>query len=521
MSHLVRFLCAVVLGGEMLAAAVLRAGLAATENAAESPAVKPFLPKPPAVQGVEVKAPLPKAPLPKAPLPRAPLPAQLPAAKVPESKTPPTNAGVVKTVPDDDNSCIQCHATLTDKDQKRFYVTVTDLASDIHWQRGLRCHDCHGGDPTVFEIKAHQARDDFRTVKSPADIPEFCGDCHANVEFMRRFLPSPRTDQLKEYWTSGHGQRLKKFRDLEVATCVSCHGKPHGSGADTAQHGIRRVSDQLAPVYHTRVAQTCAKCHADTKLMAGRTYNGRPLACDEYAQWSQSVHGKALLEKGDLSAPACNNCHGNHGAVPPQIGSVANACGSCHGKIAKLFAATQMKHGFEKVGLPGCATCHSNHLIVHPTDAMLGMGEGAVCVQCHQSGKFGAPIAGAETARALRSGLDELKQHIATAEMTLTQAEQLGMEVSAPRFALRKASDALTNARSLVHTFRVEPVAAALTAGENVVTDVQAKADHALQEHTWRRIWLVGSLVPIFLTIAVLLLYIRTLPADNRPLGDH
>ena len=67
---------------------------------------------------------------------------------------------------------------------------------------------------------------------------------------------------------------------------------------------------------------------------------------------------EALLKKGDLGAPTCNNCHGNHGAVPPAVGSVANACGTCHGKIAELFATTRMKHRFVEEKLPGCATCH-------------------------------------------------------------------------------------------------------------------------------------------------------------------
>ena len=84
----------------------------------------------------------------------------------------------------------------------------------------------------------------------------------------------------------------------------------------------------------------------------------------------------AILEKGDLSAATCNNCHGNHGAVPPEVGSVANACGTCHGKIAGLFADTSMKHRFEEEKLPGCATCHSNHKIQLPSDKMVGMRRG-------------------------------------------------------------------------------------------------------------------------------------------------
>ena len=140
-------------------------------------------------------------------------------------------AGGGPPVSDEENYCIQCHAQLTEKDQERFLVTAKDLAADIHWQKGLRCQDCHGGDPTVLEIKAHQAKEEFKAVKSPADVPEFCGKCHADIEYMRHYTPSPRTDQLAEYWTSGHGMRLKQAGDLKVATCISCHDKPHGSGA--------------------------------------------------------------------------------------------------------------------------------------------------------------------------------------------------------------------------------------------------------------------------------------------------
>ena len=112
--------------------------------------------------------------------------------------------------------------------------------------------------------------------------------------------------------------------------------------------------------------------------MAGRVYHGRPLSHNQYEQWRQSVHGQALLKGDDLSAPTCNDCHGNHGEVPPEVDSVANACGTCHAKVAALFADTRMKHRFEEVGLPGCATCHGSHAITSPTDEMLGMQLGGV-----------------------------------------------------------------------------------------------------------------------------------------------
>jgi predicted CXXCH cytochrome family protein len=441
------------------------------------------------------------------------------AEKKADAKKPAAKAA--PAIPDADNACILCHgeSDVWDKDRRRFYVTVKDMAGDIHWQKGLRCQDCHGGDPSDTEFApAHSQERGFRSIK-PADLPALCGDCHANIEYMRRFQPSPRTDQLSEYWTSGHGRKLKESGDAAVATCVSCHGRPHGSGATTGKHGVLAVADLESPVYPTRLAKTCAKCHSDEKLMAGREYHGRPIGHNQYELWQKSVHAQAMLgEKADLSAPTCNDCHGNHGALPPQVDSVANACGTCHAKANNLFAEARMRHKFEEVGLPGCAVCHGNHEIGRPTDEMLGMSAGAVCVKCHEEGKlkYGAPPAVAEKAQALRSELEKLKARIAEAEKTIADADRLGMEVRGPKFDLRKATDALTNARVLIHGFSVPPVEAALAEGTQAADAVLKSATAALQEHTNRRIWLALSLAPIFLVIILLVLYIRTMPAPAR-----
>jgi predicted CXXCH cytochrome family protein len=412
----------------------------------------------------------------------------------------------------DDYSCTFCHGktgTLSEaEDTKHLVVDEGNLAGDVHWQKGIRCHDCHGGSPKLDDFADHRDDPTFRSVVAPKDIPEFCGRCHSDIQYMRQYQPSPRTDQLAEYWTSGHGQRLKATGDSDVATCVSCHG----------HHDIRAIDDPLAPVYPTRLAETCAVCHSDAKRMANRQYHGRPLGHDQYALWRKSVHAEALLKKEDLSAPTCNDCHGNHGALPPQVDSVANACGTCHVKVASLFAATRMKHRFEEVALPGCATCHGNHEIRSPSDEMLGMKPDAVCARCHGEGKgkYGATLAGAESARTMRAGLEELKGRIAEAETKLDEAERLGMEVRKPRYQLREARDALVNARSLVHGFSVEPVEEVLDRGLEVSAQVEGDAVKALKEYVFRRIWLALSLLPILVVMGLLALYIRSLPLPAK-----
>ncbi len=451
--------------------------------------------------------------------------AALAAENAVPTKAPGPSAKTAAKPPPGPNNCLECHGNgdVWEGERLRLYVTEQKLAGDIHWQKGLRCADCHGGNPKAEEVnQAHAEEDGFHNLRAtpkdfnkppdPAKVVELCGKCHANIEYMRRYRPSPRTDQLAEYWTSGHGKALKATGDTKVATCIACHDKPHGSVQDKSKHGIRAIDDLESPVYRTNVAKTCAKCHADEKVMAGYQYHGRPLGHSQYEDWQQSVHANALLKKGDLSAATCNNCHGNHGAVPPEVGSVANACGTCHGKIAGLFADTRMKHRFVEENLPGCATCHTAHKIQTPSDKMVGMASGAVCIKCHQTGKYGATLAGATVAKTIRSGLDGLDQQIHHAEATLNQAERLGMEVSEPKFELHGALNALTNARTVVHSFQPKPVEVALAEGQKVVVKVQQQADRALEEYSFRRVWLAASLVPILIVIGVLLLYIRKLP---------
>lgn len=417
----------------------------------------------------------------------------------------------------EDYSCMLCHS----KDGALYTETTpiadeTHLAEDVHWKKGLLCHDCHGGSASLESFKNHREDPDFLSLAKRSDSIAMCGKCHSSIEYMRQFAPSARTDQVSEYWTSGHGQRLRETMEAEgveedqgVATCVSCHGK----------HGMRAVNDPNSPVYPPNVAATCARCHTDAQIMAGRTYNDHPIGLDQYADWKASVHGRALLEKGDLSAPTCNDCHGNHGAMPPGVASVANACGTCHGKISKLFADTQMKHAFERTGLLGCATCHGAHKAMAPTDTMLGMDSGATCTRCHNpdNPQYGATLAGAEVATTLSERLELLKSEIAAAEEDIARAERLGMEVRGPRFDLRQAVDALTNARTLIHTFSPTPVNEALDGGLEVTDSVQAAARAALEEHTHRRLWLAGSLVPILIVVALLIQVIRSMPADVSP----
>ena len=263
-------------------------------KAPTAPGTTPALPPPPPVQPAgKMPAKTPTAPetlpaLPPPPPPAVKMPAKEAAGpKLPEpptvsaspKKAEPSGAKTAEKAGEElaakPNNCLLCHGNkdVWEGDQLRLYVTEKDFHSDVHWGKGLRCANCHGGNPAAEQVnEAHAQEDGFRSLRllrsdgtkdfrKPPDrakVVELCGECHANIQFMKNFNPSPRVDQLREYWTSGHGQRIKESGDPNVATCVSCHGQPHGTGRDPGPHGVLAVKSLDSPVYVKNVAKTCA-----------------------------------------------------------------------------------------------------------------------------------------------------------------------------------------------------------------------------------------------------------------------
>ncbi len=118
--------------------------------------------------------------------------------------------------PPAENMCIQCHGTedIWDAKTRHLFVTAASLAADIHWQKGIRCQDCHGGDATTTDLRtAHAIEDGFRKIETPADVPKFCGHCHSDGEYMKKFRPDAPLDIVDKFWASTHGQDLKKLAE--------------------------------------------------------------------------------------------------------------------------------------------------------------------------------------------------------------------------------------------------------------------------------------------------------------------
>jgi cytochrome b6 len=346
--------------------------------------------------------------------------------------------------------------------------------NDIHRQRGLTCVDCHKNDANVIAPK--------RT-----EIAALCARCHSDLNYMRRFNPQMRVDQFAEYRTSIHGMRGAQG-DENVATCTSCH----------SVHDIRAIRDPKSPVYPTQVASTCAACHGDSKRMA--TYK---IPTDQYKNYRGSVHAAALIDRNDLAAPSCNDCHGNHGARPPGVDSVPAVCGQCHRQEMDLFGSSPHAKPFQDLGLAGCIVCHDNHQIKKTDDRMLSaQGEG-VCATCHSDDGATPKI------RTMQLSILGLRLQIDTASEVLVRAERAGMEVSKPKFDLEQAHAELVKARVSVHGFSPNKVMEFTKPAMDVTTAAHKVADAALEEVGFRRRGLGYSLIGIAIMIFALVMKIR------------
>ena len=394
------------------------------------------------------------------------------------------------------SSCIECHSKLEDP---RLSAPAKLFDNDIHHARGLSCNDCHGGDPNADTKEgAKDPRKGYLGKPKTLDIPAYCGKCHSDANLMKRFNPSLRVDQEREYYTSVHGKLLKSG-ETRVATCISCH----------SVHGIRAITDPLASVYPSNVAETCAKCHASADYM-----RGFGIPSDQFDKYKTSVHAKALYEKQDLSAPTCNDCHGNHGATPPGITSVANVCGQCHARQAELFQTSPHKAAFDQRQFGECIKCHSNHAIAKPNDEMIGTGEKSVCITCHTAGDKGFLAAGA-----MRARIDELIGGLDKSNQILDRAERAGMEVSRPKFEMKDATDALTHARVLIHSSSTAEVDKVVAPGLTASVKGYQAGMAALAERRFRREGLAVSLV--FILFLAGLVYLKLRQIESRQRGGY
>jgi hypothetical protein len=393
------------------------------------------------------------------------------------------------TPPARPNSCVTCHGDLLEEEKV-----------DVHRAAGLTCVDCHRGDPaSEDQQKSMSPARGFIGKPMAMAVANLCGGCHADIERMRLVNPRLPTDQLAQYRTSQHGKLAAKG-DTKVATCISCHGF----------HGVRSVKDPDSPASKGRIVQTCTGCH-NADYMAGFS-----IPTDQLEKYERSVHGQKRLVERDLAAPACNDCHGNHGAAPPGVFAVTHVCGRCHVTQAELFEGSSHAAHFRELSAPPCTTCHQHHDILATSDDLLGTGERGTCAACHQAGDR----CDQATLR-MKQQLGQLSAKTSSARDALARAERLGMDVERPTYDLAGADDALVRARVEVHAFSEERFAKVVADGAEVAAEVEKAAGARLAEYRFRRRGLAVAAAMLLLFAGLLALKARererSREASERP----
>jgi len=382
------------------------------------------------------------------------------------------------------------------------YMSLKEIVEDVHFERGLSCAACHGGDPTAaFGHEFVKEWPEKGRDKNRAWVAQFCARCHSDPGLMHQFNPSLPTDQLAKFKDSPHGITLLVKHDDRAPQCISCHGV----------HGIRPAKDPQSKVYAQRVPETCGACHANAQTMAGFTQpDGSPLPTNQLRQYRESVHGQALLARGDLGAPACNDCHGNHAAIPPGAASVSRSCSLCHSANASLFDGSKHKQAFDEHHWAECSQCHGEHAIEKTHDSMLATAPGGLCGDCHREYAKDHPecIKTADYFRQTIARMDDARSKFSTVSDNLAAK---GLDVELINNQLTELDDTLKKSRTYVHSFSRNTFQQVAAPGEEAIQNTEKLVAGARSEYKFRQIGLAASIATIGILMLAIYLKLRQL----------
>ncbi|MBZ0307837.1 MAG: cytochrome c3 family protein, partial [Anaerolineae bacterium] len=288
----------------------------------------------------------------------------------------------------DNAYCMGCHEnpslqmSLTSGETFSVAVNGDEYADSVHGQHGTagyRCVRCHI-DMNAYpheQVVAESARE------LSIELSTSCARCHP--------------DKYDETLDDVHVKLMVEGNE-NAAVCSDCH----------SAHNVKRLTDEQTgaslPDAHMTSAQMCENCHTQI-----------------YEQYSQSVHGSALLT-GNTDVPACANCHGTHDTQGPSSDSSfrlfsPQICADCHADekmMAKYDISTDVFdtyvadfHGTtvtifqstapdQKFNAPVCIDCHGVHDIVHVDNAespVIKENLVDTCQRCHPDASTNFPSA--------------------------------------------------------------------------------------------------------------------------------
>ncbi|MFQ6119335.1 MAG: cytochrome c3 family protein [Methanosarcinales archaeon] len=270
---------------------------------------------------------------------------------------------------------------------------------------------------------------------------------------------------VKEWLSSGHAK--------SKIICADCHG-----GDPTSMNrSVSMNRTYVKPPYKKfigvpkkeTIPELCASCHANETYM--KKYDLEP---NQYSTYLTSKHGVEALQKNNMDAPVCSDCHGAHKAAIPNPIAIVSAdethgCGRCHPLQSETYMqgphykglviglekyAKNATYNFSRgvpinnittdmfIG-PDCQTCHGSHGIVRtsahtefawPNIRDVTYMKNTRCEKCHgdtavQEGDRVKPSLEDVWAQfmAFQNTLDKARTRLEEANASIRWAEQVGV----------------------------------------------------------------------------------------------
>jgi len=276
-------------------------------------------------------------------------------------------------------ACSECHPP--------HIVKIKNITETISDQSCIKCHE----NQTVYKIvdnKKIPLRGSKSEFLNTAHQNISCTKCHndATLSLERPCSTSKKVDcsachnaVADTYFGSGHGKAyLDKKKNSPY--CTDCHGT----------HVIKSRKDETSPIYRGTIPDLCGKCHRK----AGKATEFTSLKeVDALFDYSSSVHGKGLKEKGLLSSAVCTDCHTSHNvqkdsvptsSINPKV--ISKTCAACHKSIYEDYIRSDhnILNPDTTKRYPNCADCHSAHKITEIDKDMFITEVAMQCGKCHE-----------------------------------------------------------------------------------------------------------------------------------------
>jgi cytochrome b subunit of formate dehydrogenase len=239
----------------------------------------------------------------------------------------------------DTETCLSCHdgsdgaLQAIDADgEERTLLPVDPHGFGRGVHSNMECVDCH------VEITDSTADHQI----APGATRPDCVQCH--VELQQTAKPASErlrilAQNIETYRTSFHARPNADDETRPNASCNDCH--------NTHTFAVPPSGTPERAAWRLEISAMCGTCHED-----------------QLEYWSESVHGRQVIEEHNSDAAVCSDCHTAHDVKRSRSDDaklfITASCGSCHEDRYASYKSTY--HGkITTLGYTNTAKCYDCH----------------------------------------------------------------------------------------------------------------------------------------------------------------